>query len=205
MYINKQDLENYDKIKRLNLINSITGVKPANLIGTTNKGGQSNLAIFSSVVHLGSNPPLLGMIVRPVGEVPRHTYSNILSHGYYTINHVPSHLSEQAHQTSAKYDEHVSEFQACGFTEEYIKGFDVPFVKEANIKIGLKYLQSIPIKLNETLLCIGEIQHIILPEDSLSKEGYINLEKADSAGISGLNSYYQMKYKKSYPYARVEK
>ena len=54
-----------DKISRLNLINSITGVKPSNLIGTKSKDGFSNLAIFSSVVHLGSKPPLIGFITRP--------------------------------------------------------------------------------------------------------------------------------------------
>ena len=204
MHISKQDIDKLDKIKRLNLINSITGIKPANLIGTQNNNGDSNLAIFSSVIHLGSNPPLIGMITRPTKEVSRHTYANIISTGCYTINHIPDHMTKQAHQTSAKYQGNVSEFEACGFTEEYIDKFDAPFVKEANIKIGMKYLQSIPIELNGTVLCIGEIQHIILPEELLSEEGYINLDKAKSTGISGLNSYYKLSFEDTYDYARVK-
>lgn len=203
MILTRNDIDDLNRITRLNLINSITGIKPGNLIGTTNESGQSNLAIFSSVVHLGSNPPLLGFVTRPIDEIPRHTYANILTTGTYTINHVPNHLTKQAHQTSAKYTEEVSEFDTCQFTEEYINGFDAPFVKESQIKIGMKHVESIPIEINGTILCIGEIQHIILPENCFSEEGYIDLEKANSTGISGLNSYYKLVFKNSYNYARV--
>ena len=65
MYFNKKDLEEIGNVKRLNIVNSITGIKPANLIGTISKNKISNVAIFSSVVHLGSNPALIGVIVRP--------------------------------------------------------------------------------------------------------------------------------------------
>ena len=205
MYITNRDIQKLDKIKRLNLINSITGIKPANLIGTVDETKNSNLAIFSSIVHLGSNPPLIGMVIRPIDKVIRHTYANILSNGYYTINHVPNHMTEQAHQTSAKYDKNVSEFEACGFTEEFTDGFPAPYVQESNIKIGMKHIESISIELNGTILCIGEIQHIILPENCFSDEGYIDLEKRLSTGISGLNFYYKLSFTHRYDYARVKK
>ena len=66
MQYTKEDIAALDRISRLKIINSVTGVKPANLIGTINKRGITNLAVFSSVVHLGSNPALLGLISRPV-------------------------------------------------------------------------------------------------------------------------------------------
>lgn len=204
MHFTKEDINSLDRIKKLNLINSITGIKPANLIGTIDSNNNSNLAIFSSIVHLGSNPPIIGMITRPTGEVPRHTYNNILKSKYYTINHIPNNMTQNAHQTSAKYDEGISEFETCSFSEEYIDGFIAPYVKESNIKIGMKYIQSIPIEINGTILCIGEIQHIILPENCLSDEGYINLEASLSTGISGLNSYYKLSFQDSYGYARVK-
>ncbi len=205
MHVTNRDIQKLDKIKRLNLINSITGIKPANLIGTIDETKNSNLAIFSSIVHLGSNPPLIGMVIRPIDKVIRHTYANILNNGYYTINHVPNHMTEQAHQTSAKYDKNVSEFEACGFTEEFTDGFPAPYVQESNIKIGMKHIESISIELNGTILCIGEIQHIILPENCFSDEGYIDLEKGLSTGISGLNFYYKLSFTHRYDYARVKK
>ena len=58
------------------MINSITGYKSANMIGSRSNSGNENLAIFSSVTHLGSNPPLfLSFTLRP-NTVPRHTYKN---------------------------------------------------------------------------------------------------------------------------------
>ena len=92
------------KQERVNLINSISGYKPANLIGTISAAKKTNLAIFSSVVHLGTNPPLFGFITRPTTEVPRHTYENLKEIGVYTINHVHESFIEKAHYTSAKFD-----------------------------------------------------------------------------------------------------
>jgi hypothetical protein len=84
-HITAADIKAFEKLYRLNLVNAITGYKPANLIGTADGAGATNLAIFSSVVHLGSDPPLLGMVTRPT-SVPRHTYENIQASGCYTIN-----------------------------------------------------------------------------------------------------------------------
>ena len=58
-----------------------------NLIATKSNDGFPNVAVFSSVTHLGSNPPLLGFITRPA-FVPRNTYENIRKTGIYTINHI---------------------------------------------------------------------------------------------------------------------
>ena len=78
MYLSKQDIANTSRIRRLNIVNSLSGIKPANLVGTISNNNETNLAIFSSVVHLGSDPALLGFVLRPEQEVRRHTYENIL-------------------------------------------------------------------------------------------------------------------------------
>ncbi len=204
MHLTKDDLYQLERRKKLNLINSITGIKPANLIGTVSEDDIPNVAIFSSIVHLGSNPALLGFIVRPAGEVPRNTYENILANGLYTINHVRESFVKNAHYTSAKFDREVSEFNVCGLTDEYLPGFKAPFVKESTIKIGMKYSESIPIERNGTILVIGEVEHIILPDEAVNEKGYIDLEQAETAGISGLNSYYSVEKIASFPYVRVE-
>ena len=103
IHFSREIIDKLDKVSRLNLINSVTGFKPANLIGTISKQNQENLAIFSSLVHLGSKPPLLGLITRP-NSVPRHTYTNIIESKFYTINHVSDNIIERAHMTSAKFN-----------------------------------------------------------------------------------------------------
>ena len=204
MHYSREDIVQLDKISRLNLINSITGIKPANLIGTKSTSGQENLAIFSSVVHLGSNPALIGMMTRPVDIVPRDTYSNIKETGVYTINHVHSSQISKAHYTSAKFDRSVSEFQACGFNSEYINEFSAPFVSESKCKFALELREMIPIQLNGTILVIGEIRDIYINDDVLSDDLQVDLAQLDTVGISGLNRYYSLQFEKELPYARVE-
>ncbi len=199
-HLNIADINSLDRVKRLTLINSITGIKPANLIGTKGGHGVTNLAIFSSVVHLGSNPALIGFILRPQGEVPRHSFENIQQSRYYTINHVSKDFTEQAHYTSAKFDGEISEFKRCNLTEEYIDDFPAPFVKESPLKYGLRFEQAINVELNGTSLIIGSLQHLLIPD---SFEDHLNLEHLNTVGISGLNSYYQLQKIAHYPYARV--
>lgn len=203
IHLNKKDIENTSKVRRLNIINGISGIKSANLIGTYSPVTGSNLAIFSSVTHIGSDPALLGFIVRPRGEVPRNTYSNIQETGYFTINHVHESFIEKAHYTSAKFDSSVSEFHECGLTEEYLYDFKAPFVKESRLKIGLKFVEEVAVKSNGTKLVIGEIQELIMPEDCLDDKGYVRLDRLFDVGIGGLNSYYNLRRMATFPYARV--
>lgn len=201
MHLTKSDITATPKLKRLNLINSISGIKPANLIGTISSNRETNLAIFSSVIHLGSQPALLGFVVRPDQEVRRHTYENILDNRVYTINHVSESFIDRAHYTSARFDKSESEFLHCGLTEEYVVGFDAPFVKESLIKIGLRFMEEMHIKSNDTLLIIGEIEHLIVPDEMVDAEGHIIMEHKN-VGISGLNSYYKLTRLAKFPYAR---
>ena len=90
---------------------------------------------------------------------------------------MPENLTLNGHYTSAKFDKNQSEFEHCNFTEWYAEGFQAPFVKESNLKIGLKFQESVPIKINNTIMIIGSVEHIFVKEDAISKEGYIDLEK----------------------------
>lgn len=202
MIYTKKDIAELNRISRLKLINSVTGIKPGNLIGTQNKNGETNLAIFSSLVHLGSDPAILGLVSRPQTLEVGHTYRNIQENNHYTINHIHPEFIKQAHYTSAKFSEDVSEFERCKLTEEYIENFDAPFIKESHFKIGMKFVEAINIKANGTVLIIGEIEHLIIP-DSAMVEGDIDLEASHSVGISGLNSYYSLKKIDTFPYAHV--
>jgi flavin reductase (DIM6/NTAB) family NADH-FMN oxidoreductase RutF len=68
----------------------------------------------------------------------------------YTINHIQTNFIEQAHQTSAKYLDAVSEFDAVGLTPQFIPNIKAPFVKESHIKYALKLKEIVEIKLNGT-------------------------------------------------------
>lgn len=192
MIITNENTLNFEKLYRINFVNSLSGFKSANLIGTISKDGKTNLAIFSSVIHVGANPPMMGFLMRPV-SVERHTYNNIKGTGYFTINHIDKDIFKQAHQTSARYEKDVSEFDACGFTPEYSEVMKAPYVKESKIKLGCRFLEEHQIKSNDTIFMVGEILEVIIPDDVLTKDGYVDIEKADTIAISGLDSYHSMK------------
>jgi flavin reductase (DIM6/NTAB) family NADH-FMN oxidoreductase RutF len=190
MIITKENILNSEKLYRTNFVNSLSGFKSANLIGTISNEGKTNLAIFSSVIHVGANPPLMGFLMRPV-SVERNTYNNIKETGYFTINHINKEIFKQAHQTSARYEKDNSEFDACGLTPEYTETIKAPYVKESKIKIGLKFAEEQEIKSNVTIFMVGEIIEIILPDNVAAKDGFIDIEKAGTIAASGLDSYHE--------------
>lgn len=203
MLISSDELNSYDRFYRANLVNSLSGFKSASLIGTKSETGVSNLAIFSNIVHLGADPALIGFVNRPREAAP-HTLTNIEATGFYTINHIHTDWTDQAHQTSAKYAEDVSEFDACGFEEEYINNFSAPFVKESVIKYGMKLMEVIPIKHNNTFFVIGEVVMIEVPKEVITDDGFIEIEKANSCSSLGIDAYYKAEKIMRLPYAKAK-
>lgn len=201
LFYTQVEIADWERFYRANFINSLTGFKSASLIGTSNKEGQPNLGIFSSIVHIGSDPALIGYINRPRAAAP-HTLANIESTGFYTINHIHSSFIEKAHQTSAKYPKGVSEFEETGLTPEYIDDFAAPFVGESHVKYGLILQQIIPITLNDTFLVIGKIHSVILKDGILQHDGYIDLQTAETICSNGLDGYYKTKELGRYTYAK---
>jgi flavin reductase (DIM6/NTAB) family NADH-FMN oxidoreductase RutF len=190
-----------DQQKRAQFINSISGFRSVALIGSVDLHGQTNLAIFSSIVHLGSNPPLLGFILRP-DSVERHTLSNIIDTGYYTINHIHKNMYVQAHQTSARYPKSVSEFDATHLTPQFNHDFLAPFVKESSIQIGIEFKERIEISINQTSMVIGEIKFVTYPTHCLLEDGFLEIEKAGTITSTGLDSYHTTQVLQRLPYAK---
>jgi flavin reductase (DIM6/NTAB) family NADH-FMN oxidoreductase RutF len=188
-YISHNTLLNISPRFRSQLINSLSGFKSANLIGTRNKKNENNLAIFSSVIHLGASPALVGFITRP-NSVSRHTLENIKQTQQYTINQVSSKFWQAAHQTSARYQADESEFEKTGLSPYNIKGINAPFVKESLLKYALALREIMPIQLNGTQLVIGEITDIICDKTAIKNDGYIDIESLNTVMISGLDSYH---------------
>ena len=203
MHIDLQDINGWDRTYRLKFVNSISGYKGVHLIGTANTQKETNLAIFNSVVHIASDPPLIGFIMRPL-TIERGTYQNIKETGTYTINHVHKSFLKKAHYTSANFSTQDSEFDLCNLAEEHHFNFPAPFVKESKIKMALKLKEDIEIKANGSRLIIGEIQHVIVDEDFIDISGQLDLALAHDVCVTGLNQYSSVSKFKNMPYARVE-
>ncbi len=203
-FFNFDDIHNLEKIYKINLINSCSGFKSANLLASISNEGTPNVAVFSSVTHLGSSPPTLGFILRPT-TVPRDTYKNLKETGVFTINHIYEDIIEDAHHTSAKYPETVSEFAVTNLEEEYKGKFKAPFVKNAPVQMSMKFIEEIYVPSNDVMLIVSQIQELYIKDELLEKDGLINLSKGNIATINGLDTYAIPKFKKQLSYQRPKK
>jgi flavin reductase (DIM6/NTAB) family NADH-FMN oxidoreductase RutF len=199
--LNFVQLMDMEQRKRAQFINSISGFRSVALIGTTDTKEQTNLAIFSSIVHIGSNPPLLSFIMRP-DSVERHTLTNIMDTGFYTINHINADMYEKAHQTSARYPKNVSEFDAAQLTPVFKNDFVAPFVAESQIQIGMEFRERIEININQTSMIIGEIKFVHYPTSCLFEDGFIDIEKAGTITSTGQDSYHTTQLLQRLEYAK---
>ena len=201
IHLNSLDIQQIEHRKRTALINSLSGFKSLNLIGTASREYEINLAVFNSVIHLGADPALMGFISRP-HSVERHTIENIQQTKFFTINHITADIFEKAHQTSARYPREQSEFEAVGVTAVYKNNFAAPFVEESKIQIGLELKETVAVKSNDTLLIIGEIMDLYFPENIWLEEGVLDIEKAETLTGSALNGYHTTKLIKRMKYAK---
>jgi flavin reductase (DIM6/NTAB) family NADH-FMN oxidoreductase RutF len=197
------DIENMSRFFRANLVNCITGVKPALLIGTCSENGIGNLAVFSSVFHLGADPALIGHVQRPLTKFS-HTYRNIVSSGFYTLNHVPDSFAASVHHTSAKFGDGESEFLRCGFGEERVGEFAAPFVRESRLRIGMRFVREILIPENDTRLIIGKVELVQVDDALLSEDGNLDLGGGVTMGAGGLETYYSHEAVGKFSYAKPD-
>lgn len=188
MHITRQEIDEFPHLYKINLMNSISGYKPANLIATKSNDDITNVAVFSSVVHYGSSPAILGFVLCPT-TVVGNTYNNIKETGYYTINAINEAMIEEAHHTSAKYPSEISEFDKTTLSEEFKNNFHAPFVAESPLQIGMKFLEEHHIKANGTILVLGEVTDLYFNDNMLSEDGFLNLSKEKVAAINGLDTY----------------
>lgn len=187
-HVTAKDIFEMEKVYRKNLVHSCTGYKSANLLGTQSSGSNTDLAVFNSIFHLGTNPPLLGLILRTT-TVPKTTYHNILNTGFFTVNHIQREMIEQAHRTTRDHDSEISGFERAGLEKEYLNDFPAPYISESSIKLGCKYVNEYQIKENDTTLMVAAIEHIYFESGIQMPDGWLRLEDAGTLTLNGLDGY----------------
>lgn len=198
------ELAGFEPDFKRNFINSLSGYKSVNLIGTIDTKKRTNLAIYNSIIHVGTSPPLIGMLVKPP-SLPRHTLNNILETGVYTINHIGPSFYHKAHQTAARYSqEDKSEFDIVGLTPYYSSGIEAPYVAESMIKYGLKLTEKHEIKSNGSIFIVGEVIEVILPKKIVLSDGFIDIGAAATITSSGIDTYYTTRKIARLSYAQPE-
>ena len=199
-----EDFNTLENHYRANLINSVIGVKQASLIGTVGVNCISNLALFSSTVHLGSNPPLVAIFSRPEGDTPKQTLKNIIDNRDYSINHVNKSIINRAHSCSFKFSAEESEFTKCNLSEKFITDFKAPFVKESNVSFAVRYQRHLSVQENGVIMVIGMIKSVFVNENIIQDNGEVDFNYSSSVGVAGNNTYYGLDKIKSLKYLKSD-
>lgn len=187
IHLSKEQLMEAESFYRRDLVNSLSGYKSLNLIGTKNQQGLTNLSPFSQIFHIGATPPIVGILFRP-HTVERHTFENILETGQFTLNHVTPAFYKEAHQTAARYE--GSEFEATGLEEEYLGDFYAPFVKISPLKVACRLAERVTLKINGTELIIADIEDIYVDQKGLRSDGSLDLNALETVTNTGLDEYH---------------
>ena len=188
-FLDKEEILTWGSRKRARFVNSLSGFKSATLIGTYDPEFGDNLSIVSSVVHLGSTPPMMGFVLRPPGK-DAHTYKNIIKTGICTFSHVNEDIVEQSHQTSARYPRSSSEFEEVGLTSLRINGWKAPCVEESRVRMGLNLIDDIELA-NGCRFLTCEVNWFDVDSRGLCEDGYVDLNKLGGVSISGLDGYHK--------------
>lgn len=189
-HFTKNDFEKWERFYRASFFNSIGGFKSCNLIGTKSKNGQENLGLFFSVIHVGANPPLIGLLFRP-HTVPRHTLENIRETNSFTVNAVAAAWYPKAHQAAANYERQENEFTEVGLSAHYYPKVYAPFVKESLIQFSCKPVEEQVVKANNTLFMVASVGDVYLEQSLLRADGLIDHAAAETVAVNALDTYYQ--------------
>ena len=197
------DFKNWERFYRASFFNSLAGFKSANLIGTVSSSGKPNLTIFFSVIHVGANPPHLGLLMRPP-TVARHTLENMRETREFTVNAVGASFLQAAHQTSAHYGEEVSEFEKVGLSPLYFPDFKAPAVRESEIRSACRLVEEHEIKANGTLFLVGRIDQVWIDDRWVEADGSIAHHKAETVALRDLEHYHSTREIAHLGYARPD-
>lgn len=191
MHATTSTFQSWDAKYRLCFFHSALGPRSPWLIGTQSQAGVENLAIFSNVIHLGSNPPFVGVKFRPLAGA-RHTYHNLKANGACSLNLVPWPLVEQAHQTQLNVAEDVSEFELAGIAKAPCMHVKAPRVAQAALTLECTYEEEHRINANDTLLVVLAVQAVHVVNEAIDATGFIDHTRLGSAYVIGLEGYSQV-------------
>lgn len=187
--------------ERTNLVNSLSGYKGVHLVGTCDADRRTNLAIVTSVIHVGAAPPLMGMLMRP-HTVPRHSLENLVATGCWTLNAVTRDVHEAAHLTSARWPRERSEFEGVGLTPAWSDVHGAPYVAESPLQVGLELVERHVLG-NGCTLVVGGVVEVRLARDVRAADGQLDLGTLGIVVASGLDEYHVAESLGRLPYAKV--
>lgn len=196
------DFQDFDEVFRRNFFNTLSGPKPCWLMGTLHPDGRPNFGLFSNVVHIGANPPALGILFRPL-TVVRHSWDNLHREQFCALSLVNRSMLGGAHQLSAPWEANVDEAKVSGLAVETWNKAVV--IKDAPVQLLCRPVESLAIQWNQTQLQVLAIEEVRVQEGLVAADGLVDMVAADAIASLGLDAYLQVMPAARYRYAKTDR
>lgn len=196
------DWSAWDTRYRANYFNSLSGFRSVGLLTCFSPDGVANAAVFSQVLHVGANPPLMGFLFRPQGD-GHHGLAHVRAAGQFAFHVMAGgrELALRVHRCSAKYPVHVSELEDNGFAWSRWDEVAAPIVDEALVRIGLTVAEEHALG-NGTTLVVGAVVRVEADGVAPGDDGYWPLAEAGVLTANGLDAYHHAALLVRAPYAK---
>ncbi|MGD2105313.1 MAG: flavin reductase family protein [Anaerolineae bacterium] len=147
---------------------------------TSGQGPQANIITLAWAGTLCSDPPLVGIGVRP----GRHSHGLIEELREFVVNLPRADQAELVDHCGMVSGRDEDKWTACGFTRGPGAEVGVPLISECPVNIECKLRQTLSLGSHD--LFIGEVMAIQMDEDVLDDRGRLDPARADPfAYVSG--------------------
>jgi flavin reductase (DIM6/NTAB) family NADH-FMN oxidoreductase RutF len=158
---------------------------PAWLIGTYDAEGKPNIMTAAWGGVVASQPPCLGVSVRP----SRHTHAAVLKNLEFTISFPGTSLALAVDFAGIVSGDKVDKFKEASLTAVKSDLVNAPYVSECPVVAECRLLKTM--ELGTHTLFVGEVLDI-KADESLEDDGALDIQKVDPLIFSFWGDYYKI-------------
>ena len=144
---------------------------PVVLVTCVDSDGKPNIITIAWVGTVCSDPPTLGLGIRP----KRHSYRLVEDSGEFVVNIPTEEILEEADFCGMVSGRAVDKFSEIGLTAEPSEKVKPPFIRECPVNMECILKKKIP--LGSHHLFLGEIVRVHIDQGILNEEGEIDFTK----------------------------
>lgn len=147
---------NWDQMYRGQFFNSLYGARSVALL--CSQGEVWNAAPVSQIIHVGANPPRVGVLMRP-NSAKHQSQSNLFREPWASLHFMPEDHAHRVHQASAAYTDHDSELAILGWDFHPWEDYPAILLKDACLSLCLEVNEVLALQ-NGTALYVFDIHAI---------------------------------------------
>lgn len=186
-HLNNVDIEAFPQLYKINLLKSLSTYNSKSIVVTKCVKGKVNVSNGNSMTYVGLKPVVIGISLK-LDKTRMKTYRGIKETGYFTINGLGKRQIKDLGTKKGKVNGLLEKLNSS-LGLSYKRGFCVPYINGSNLQIGLKFLEEHHLKVNGTVLVLGQVVDIHFRKSVISGLSYLKSNKERISMAKGLLKY----------------